>query len=92
MISEKVTIANKAGIHCRPASRIMQKALEYSDCKLIVKSVKGEADVSSILGLIGLGLEKGDEVEIFADGNNEDNACREISSLFAFEFDFPPRI
>lgn len=91
MVSKKVIVSNNAGIHCRPASRIMQKVLEYSDCKLIVKSSKGETDLSSILGLISLGLEEGDELIIYAEGENAEKACAEISQLFEVNFDFPPR-
>jgi phosphocarrier protein len=92
MKSRKVIVANKAGIHCRPASRIMQKALEFSDCELSLKSTKGEADLSSILGLLSIGLERGDEIEISASGSDEDKALHELSELFTFEFDFPPRV
>lgn len=91
MISRKIIISNSAGIHCRPASKIMQKALEFSDCKLILKSAKGDTDLSSILGLLSLGLEKGDEIVISVSGANEDKACSELSVLLALDFDFPPR-
>lgn len=91
MISQKITVSNSAGIHCRPASRIMQKAIEFSDCELTLKSSKGDTDLSSILGLISLGLEKGDEVVIYVSGASEEKACKELSELFAFDFDYPPR-
>lgn len=91
MIFRKIIISNSAGIHCRPASKIMQKALEFSDCELSLKSSKGDTDLSSILGLISLGLEKGDEIVVSASGANEKNACSELSALLALDFDFPPR-
>ncbi len=92
MISRKVVITNNAGIHCRPASRIVQKVLEFPDCEMTLKSAKGDAELGSILGLISIGLEKGDEVEINVIGVNEEKACSELSELFAFNFDFPPRL
>lgn len=69
----------------------MQKAFEFSDCELLLKSSKGDTDLSSILGLISLGLEKGDEIIISVNGANEEKACLELSELLAFDFDFPPR-
>ncbi|HBM16172.1 MAG TPA: HPr family phosphocarrier protein [Lentisphaeria bacterium] len=91
MKSRKVIVANKAGIHCRPASKIMQKALEFKGCQFSLKSSKGNIDPSSILNLISIGLERCDEVEIIASGDNEEKACNELAELFTFEFDFPPR-
>jgi phosphotransferase system HPr (HPr) family protein len=92
MISKNVVVNNAEGIHCRPSSRIMQKVLEYEECSFFVKTAKGETDLSSILELISLGLERGDEVIITVNGKNEEKVCCEIAALFSFNFDFPPRI
>lgn len=92
MVSKNVIVENTAGIHCRPSSRIMQKVLEYQECTFFIKSTKGETDLSSILELISLGLEKGDEVIISVDGKDEEKVCYEIAELFSFNFDFPPII
>ena len=87
----KVKVRNEAGIHCRPSSLIIQKASEYPECSFYVECSKGEADLTSILGLMSLGLEKGEEVKITASGLDDEKACREIAELFAYEFDFPPK-
>ncbi|HJO94154.1 MAG TPA: HPr family phosphocarrier protein [Victivallales bacterium] len=92
MVTKKTTITNKAGIHCRPSSRIMQKVMEYPDCTFKIESTKGEADLTGILSLMSLGLECGEEVKITVDGPNEENICEELVELFSFDFDFPPRI
>jgi len=51
----------------------------------------GDSDLSSILSLLSLGLQKDDEVTISAAGPDAETACERIASLFEFEFDFPPR-
>ena len=91
MAVNKVKIRNEAGIHCRPSSLIMQKALEYPDCSFNVECSKGEADLTSILTLMSLALEQGEEVKIMVEGSDDQKACREISELFAYEFDFPSK-
>jgi phosphocarrier protein HPr len=91
MITKKATIVNKAGIHCRPSSRIMQKVMEYPDCAFKIETRKGEADLTSILSLMSLGLECGEELEITVDGPNEKSICDELVELFSFNFDFSPR-
>ena len=92
MAEKTVKVKNEAGIHCRPSSRIMQKVLEYPDCTFNLETSKGSADLSSILSLMSLGLQKGDKVTIKVEGTNEQSACDEIADLFGYEFDFPPRI
>ncbi len=91
MVVKKVKIRNEAGIHCRPSSLIMQKVQEYSDCSFKLVTAKGETDLTSILSLMSLALEQGEEVEISAEGYDEEKACSELAELFAFEFDFPPK-
>ncbi|MCP4178801.1 MAG: HPr family phosphocarrier protein [bacterium] len=92
MVTKKATIINKAGIHCRPSSRIMQKVMEYPDCAFKIETSKGEADLTSILSLMSLGLECGEEVKITVDGPNEESISEELVELFSFDFDFPSRI
>ena len=91
MVVKKVKIRNEAGIHCRPSSLIMQKVKEYPDCSFKLVTSKGETDLASILSLMSLALEQGEEVEISAEGRDDEKACSELAELFEFEFDFPPR-
>jgi phosphocarrier protein len=88
MVEQKVTIRNQAGIHCRPSSMILMAAQEFPGCKFRVMSKNGESDLTSILSLISLGLEKGNEVTIRTEGGDEEAAMLKISHLFAFEYDF----
>ena len=91
MVRKNVIVSNTAGIHCRPSSQIIQAVLRYQECSFLIKTAKGETDLRSILELISLGLEKGDEIAISVNGKDEEKACCEIAGLFAFHFDFPPR-
>lgn len=92
MTEKTVKVKNEAGIHCRPSSKIMQKVLEYPDCSFNLETSKGSADLSSILSLMSLGLQKGDKVTVRVEGPEEEKVCSELASLFEFEFDFPPRM
>ena len=91
MVEKEIEIKNKAGIHCRPSSLIIQKVLEFPDCSFEATCSKGESDLTSILSLISLGIEKGEKVKITVDGSDEEEACEKIAELFAHEFDFPPK-
>ena len=91
MVEKKINVRNKAGIHCRPSSLIIQKVIDFPDCSFKATCSKGESDLTSILTLISLGIEQGEDVEITVNGPDEEEACQEIAELFAYEFDFPPK-
>jgi phosphotransferase system HPr (HPr) family protein len=88
MIERKMIIRNEAGIHCRPSSMILMAAQEFSTCKFRVISKNGESDLTSILSLISMGLEKGNEITIQVEGPDAKTALEKISGLFDFEYDF----
>jgi len=89
VVEKTVTVMNHDGIHCRPSSMILMAAQEYPDCEFMVNTQKGNSDLSSILSLLGMGLDKGDEVTVRAEGPDAGSACERIADLFAYEFDFP---
>lgn len=90
MAQKTVTVKNRDGIHCRPSSAILTAAMEFPDTQFHVNSDKGEAELCSILSLLSLGLQKGDQVTISATGSDAEAACEKLAGLFEFEFDFPP--
>ena len=91
MVEKTVTIQNRDGIHCRPSSAILTAVAEFPKTSFKIICDHGDSDLSSILSLLSLGLQKGDEVLITAEGENAEIACKRVADLFEFEFDFPPR-
>ncbi|MDD4817698.1 MAG: HPr family phosphocarrier protein [Victivallaceae bacterium] len=92
MKERSVTIKNRAGIHCRPASAILTVIMnEFPGHTFIVTTGDGECELTSILNLISLGLQCGAKATLKVDGPNEDVAIVKIGDLFEYEFDFPPR-
>lgn len=86
MIMEtKVVIANKAGIHARPASMLVQTATKFQS--KIKFAAKGKSiDAKSILMIMSLGLVKGTEVVISAEGPDADAAVKAIKELVESKF------
>lgn len=81
MVSEKVKVINKEGMHMRPASLIAQTC---GPMKSTVKlSYNGkEYDCKSIMMLMTAGIKCGSEVEIIADGEDEQEALKKVVDLF----------
>lgn len=88
MVTRHTTIQNEFGIHCRPSAVIIKAVRNYKG-RLIVRFLGDECDPRSILGLMSLGLKKGDEIEIEVSGEDAERVADELAELFARQFDFP---
>ena len=85
MIRKTIVIVNTLGMHARPATLIVKAATKYrSDFRLI----KGDTEINgkSIMGVMTLAAEFGSELELVADGVDEEFLINEISELFASKF------
>jgi phosphotransferase system HPr (HPr) family protein len=77
-----VVLSNRYGLHMRPAKHVMELAHGFPcDIDLVAKGQ--EVDAKSILGIIGLGAECGDEVTIQARGPQATEAVEAMAKLLA---------
>ena len=73
MVKTSYTIKNEEGLHARPAALIAKKASEFKSKISLLKN--GEAfEAKSILMLMCIAAEKGETIEIQADGEDEQEA------------------
>ncbi|MCK4694345.1 MAG: HPr family phosphocarrier protein [Candidatus Cloacimonetes bacterium] len=85
MIRKTIVIANKLGMHARPATLIVKAASKYrSDFRIIKEDM--EINGKSIMGVMTLAAEYGSELELVADGVDEEFLIKEIAELFASKF------
>ncbi|MDY6915954.1 MAG: HPr family phosphocarrier protein [Candidatus Cloacimonadota bacterium] len=86
MIKTKVKIKNKLGMHARPATMLVKAASKYrSDLKIVKDDM--EINGKSIMGVMTLAAEQGSELELVADGVDEEYLIKEITELFEKKFD-----
>ncbi|MCR5834140.1 MAG: HPr family phosphocarrier protein [Selenomonadaceae bacterium] len=85
MTEVTTTIQNKTGIHARPASVFVQKASSFKS-KIQLKAKGKTVDAKSILMIMSMGLVKGTEVTIVADGPDEATAASELQALIDSKF------
>ena len=62
-ITKKLTINNKHGIHARPAALLHQSIKAYN-AEVMIHKGNQSAPVSSIVAMLGLGIEYQDEIEV----------------------------
>ncbi len=80
MISRKVTIQNSVGLHARPATFFIQKANSYKS-SIWVEKEDCRVNAKSLLGVLSLGIVKGTEITLIADGPDEAEAVEGLVSL-----------
>ena len=86
MPERTVTIASAHGLHARPASLFVQAVTASG---LPVQLTKGDKTLNgaSILGVISLGIEHGDQVTLSAEGDNADVVLDQLAELLTTDFD-----
>lgn len=77
MISQKITVKNPTGLHLRPAGILCKEAMKYK--ALITFSFDGGiANAKSVLSVLGACVKCGDEIELFCDGIDEEEALNTL--------------
>ncbi|NLC73061.1 MAG: HPr family phosphocarrier protein [Ruminococcaceae bacterium] len=85
MVSKLVVINNQVGLHARPATFFIQKANEFKSSIWIEKEDR-RVNAKSLLGVLSLGIVKGTEVNIVADGVDENEALSKLAELIDSDF------
>lgn len=85
MIRQPMTIQNQLGLHTRAAAKLVDTAKRFeSTIELIFRD--RTVDCKSIMGVITLGAQKNNTVDIVIDGNDESDALTAIQKLFDAKF------
>ena len=85
MISRSVTIQNTVGLHARPATFFVQKANCYKS-SIWVEKEDCRVNAKSLLGVLSLGISKGTDITLIADGQDENDAIDALAALVDSEF------
>jgi len=86
MPERTVTIASAHGLHARPASLFVQAVTASG---LPVQLTKGDKtlNAASILAVISLGINHGDQITLAADGENADAVLDSLVELLTTDMD-----
>ena len=80
MYSSTVTVQNQVGLHARPATFFIQKSNEF-DSSIWVEREERRVNAKSLLGVLSLGITGGTEINIIADGVDEEAAVEALVKL-----------
>ena len=85
MFVKDVVVENQVGLHARPATFFIQKANEYKS-SIWVEKEERRVNAKSLLGVLSLGIVKGTNIALIADGSDEKEAVDALVSLIQNNF------
>ncbi|NIZ40376.1 HPr family phosphocarrier protein [Entomospira entomophila] len=80
MVNEKVTIIDPIGLHARPTSILVNEAKKY-ESKMTIRYGEKEASLVAMLKVLALAVSEGAEVEITAEGSDEEAALQGVIAV-----------
>ncbi|MEL7609678.1 MAG: HPr family phosphocarrier protein [Bacillota bacterium] len=80
MINKKIVIRCASGLHARPAANVMKAAKKHASKVQIINKEK-TANAKSLVEILGLGANRGDEVVLICDGEDEEAAAAELQAI-----------
>ncbi len=86
MKKKTVKIENKLGLHARPSALLVKAATKFRSDFFIEKDGM-KINGKSIMGVMMLAAEGGSEIDLIADGVDEEYLLEEITMLIASKFD-----
>lgn len=86
MVTAHLVISNKLGLHARAATKFSNVANQFSSTIKVTCGGK-TIDGKSIMSLMLLAASIGTEIEISADGRDEDSAIEALATLINNKFD-----
>ncbi len=85
MLTKKLTIINKLGLHARAAMKLVNLAGRYQS-EILITYQGNTVNAKSIINVMVLGAAKGAEIEVSVEGDDEIEAMEHIVSLINDRF------
>ena len=77
-----VTLGSKSGLHARPAAIFVQHAKGFR-CSITLSKNGKKVNARSLLSVLTLGAEQGEQVVLHADGEDAETAIEKLAALLA---------
>ncbi len=82
MISKEITIRLENGLEARPVAMLVQVASKY-DSSVYLEAGDKRVNAKSIMGMMSLGLDTGEKVNVIVDGADEAAALEDIEKYLS---------
>lgn len=82
MIKKSIKVQIPSGLEARPVALLVQVASQY-DSKIHVQVEQKRVNAKSIMGMMTLGLDAGEEITLSANGDDENAAMESIEQYLS---------
>lgn len=82
MIKKPVIINLSTGLEARPVAQLVQVASQFNS-EIYVESGKRKVNAKSIMGMMTLGLDVGEEITLSANGDDEEDAMTSMEQYLS---------
>lgn len=83
MIKKELTVGIATGLEARPVAMFVQVASQYESKIYVEVDDQKRINAKSIMGMMSLGLNKGESVVVTADGSDEEQAINNIEEFLS---------
>ncbi len=84
MLKKSFLVTSEYGIHARPATRLVNLAMSF-ESEIDLSAMGKTINLKSIMGLMSLGVYKGERVTISCEGRDEAEALEKITDFIMAE-------
>lgn len=84
-MERKFIITDEDGIHARPATALVNTANKFKSAESFAEANGRKVTLKSILGVLSLGLEKGDSITLLVEGENAEEALQALTDVMVNE-------
>ena len=82
MIKKPITIHLSTGLESRPVAQLVQVASQFNT-DIYVEIGRKKVNAKSIMGMMTLGLDAGEEITLSANGEDEEDAMKSIENYLS---------
>ena len=82
MLKKTITIGLSSGLEARPVAMLVQIASQF-DSQIYVENNNARVNAKSIMGMMTLGLDAGEEITLSANGDDEAAAMTSIEEYLS---------
>lgn len=84
MLEKKITVQKKDGLDAGMIAVLVQHACKF-ESRIYLESDDKKVNAKSIMGMMNIGVCKGGEVTVYAEGSDEEAAMKEIEDYLLQE-------
>lgn len=83
-MDQKFLITSEYGIHARPATRLVNLAMSFNS-EINLTAMGKTVNLKSIMGLMSLGIYRGEEIIVSVSGSDSEKAIESIADFIITE-------